>query len=506
VFKEHFEHAQLLVSLPVCVLIILAGTPELHHQAQTGRGSNWLGAFKLVVYCFGFGKMRVSNSWIVFGSTLVFYQWYIMFFQILQNSENYVHHSSMYVLGFLKPGDAYSTQSIMVLWLVVVGLLHSCNVQAEKRSRNAFIRASELNHEERMNHDQALAATTTMFKATDTISGGAAEKMSPPNSPLDALANEDLSSDGLDQPHSVDELAQELLDTGNSFISGWTARFKEAHREKDFLHQRIMNEKWTLFRKFVMILCASAVNAGLMLLSGMPGLSQLFMGCATFPALAAVVFGGENSRAIWACSILSISLLVLISFEVQVWHSLGVDELDAGTNTKTVLTTMFVMIFGVFGLSTLTFPEKVLLNVAGALSFFAVSMTYRDIFYDATRACPECDRCCGRWTTADHTWSLRLLPEDVVVLLAQMIVCGGTNAYRTARAQRRGAAAAKIRALQVEQAKMAVQDMRRRSETIGSRRPSERKSRTSVRKSILVEAPSRQAADVTLLSPRLARK
>jgi hypothetical protein len=151
-----------------------------------------------------------------------------------------------------------------------------------------------------------------------------------------------------------------------------------------------------------------------------------------------------------------------------VWHELGVAELNGGTNPKVVLTTMFVFFFGVFGMSTLTFPDKILLNIIAALAFIWVSVSHRDIFYDASRACPECDPCCtGRWDTPDKAWTLLMTPWEVVSLFTHLIFCGGTNAYRAARASRRGAAAAKIRALQVEQGKIATQQLRRRSTFVG---------------------------------------
>jgi hypothetical protein len=90
-----------------------------------------------------------------------------------------------------------------------------------------------------------------------------------------------------------------------------------------------------------------------------------------------------------------------------------------------------------------------------ATMFYLVSLYYRDIFYDGTRACPECitseSGTSAKWDKPDKAWSLQSSPESVVVCFCFFVACGGLNAYRGAFAQRRGVAAAKLRALMVQE-------------------------------------------------------
>jgi hypothetical protein len=104
-------------------------------------------------------------------------------------------------------------------------------------------------------------------------------------------------------------------------------------------------------------------------------------------------------------------------------------------------------------------------TVCPQLSRFAFE--YRDIFYDGTRACPQCITSDGtdtiaRWDKPDISWSLQCSPESVVVCFSFFIMCGGLNAYRGAFAQRKGAAAAKIRALQVAEQERATAKIEKR--------------------------------------------
>ena len=104
--------------------------------------------------------------------------------------------------------------------------------------------------------------------------------------------------------------------------------------------------------------------------------------------------------------------------------------------------------------------------------FYSVSMWQRDIFFDASRACPECIAETPRvgngtagWNTPDRSWSLQMSPASVIVCMAFLIVCGGVNAYRAAFVQRRAFAASKIRALRIEQQEKATLALTKKRQT-----------------------------------------
>ena len=59
-------------------------------------------------------------------------------------------------------------------------------------------------------------------------------------------------------------------------------------------------------------------------------------------------------------------------------------------------------------------------------------------------------------------------PAGILITLAFFLACGGVNAYRSAYMQRRTAAAAKIRTLQIEKQKLATRRLSRRSSSFQS--------------------------------------
>jgi hypothetical protein len=268
--------------------------------------------------------------------------------------------------------------------------------------------------------EQHLVLTRSQHSTSSVQDGDAATRM--------MKRRVDNSSDSDDEEGaaaSAANMAQQFNEAANALLSWKTARFKDSCREIEFLHQRITKEKMMLWKKFVSMCVLACLNGSYAVVKGhVYGFSQFLIALTFVPMIIAIPFRA-SAQTIRHLTIATNFLFGMALTEIQVAHYTGLPELNAGTNPKCLMLTVIVTFIVTFSLSPLTWPDKMCLNALNACCFYAISIWNRDIFFDATRACPECitDQSSesSRWDEPDESWSLQMSPASVIVCLAFFI-------------------------------------------------------------------------------------